>query len=469
LQTSVEHLEGNKIRLTVTVPAEEVDREVAAAYTHYAEKLRIPGFRPGKAPRPVIDTHVGRETVLAEAQESIVADSYARAISEEDLRTYGQPDVGELDLVEPGKDYTYTAEVDLRPELTLSGTADLTVTVSPQRASDREVDAQIEYTRERFSTLEVTESAVGPSDFALISFVGTVDGEPYEGNTVDKFLYEMGRGLMPTEFDEALTGATPGTSVVAEFAIPDTSSNPEFVGKQARFEIDVHEVKTKVPPALDDDFAASVGGFDTFDEYRDDVRAKLDGSKAAGHARRVEMLRRAALAERLEGEIPEEMIENRTASMTREFFEGLEERGFTLQEYVQATGVMPEQIQADIREQAAVRVREELALEALFRAEGLVVTEDDISEAMLEIAGGNPDAAIDLRARLEENGAMPILREEIMHKKAAEWLEAHVVVVEEEPEAEDAPAEQGTKKRAAKPVSKAKAPKKTKKTEKEQS
>ncbi len=155
MQTSVERLEGDRVKLTVTVPAAEVDSAIDKAYAAVGTKLRIPGFRPGHAPRPVIDTHVGREAVLAEAQEDVVSDSYGRAISQEDVLTFGQPDVGELDLIEPGQDYTTPPRSSLRPELTLAKSDDFTVTVPARTASDREVDAQIEYTRERFATLEV--------------------------------------------------------------------------------------------------------------------------------------------------------------------------------------------------------------------------------------------------------------------------------------------------------------------------
>jgi trigger factor len=420
------------IRITVTVPAEEVDREIAAAYNRIGAKLRIPGFRPGHAPRPVIDTHVGRDAVLAEAQEEIVSDSYGRAISEQDVRTYGQPDVGELDLVEAGADYTYTAEVRLRPELALTSAEGFAITVPSRVTSDREIDAQIEHTRERFATLEAADRLVADGDFVLISFVGTVDGEEYEGNRVDKYLYELGRGMMPPEFDAALVGVAPGGSATAEFEIPETSSNEEFVGKTARFEVEVHEVKAKVLPALDDDFAASVGGFDSFDEYREDIRTKLDAAKATGYDHRVEVGALAALVERLEGEVPEEMVSSRAASMTREFFESLEERSISLQQYVEATGVQPEQIQEDLKVQAAARVKEELALESLFRAQGYEVTEGDLAEAVLQLTGEDPDEAVRMRASLEANGALPILREQIMHRRALSWLVENVAVTEEE-------------------------------------
>lgn len=448
MQTSVERLEGNRIKLTVTVPAAEVDREIAATYKRIGAKLRIPGFRPGHAPRPVIDTHVGRESVLAEAQEEIVSSSYGKAVSAEDLRTVGQPDVGELDLIEPGKDYTYSAEVLLRPELTLSSTGPVEVTVPPRHASDREIDAQIEYVRERFATLEVADRAVEANDFALLSFTGTVDGEPYEGNTVDRYLYELGRGLMPEEFDKALIGAKPDESVEATFTVPDTSSNPEFVGKQARFEITIHEVKSKALPALDDEFAATAAGFDSFAGYREDVREKLDAAKASAHARQVEAAAVAVLAGRLEGDIPDGLAEARANAMTRDFFEGLEERGVTLAEYVEATGVSPEKIQSDIAEQAAMLVREELALEALFRANGMKITEEQLREAVLGIAGGNADEVDGLRRKLEESGAMPIVREQIMHRMAVDSLVDAAIVIEKEAGELNADDDEAPKKRA---------------------
>ena len=432
MQTSVERLEDDRVKITVTVPAADVDAAIANSYAVIGKKLRIPGFRPGKAPRPVIDMHVGREAVLAEAQEDVVSDSYGRAISQENVRTLGQPDVGELAMIEEGADYTYSAEVSLRPELTLSATESFEVTVPSRVSSDREVDAQIEYTRERFATLEAVDQAVGENDFALISFVGTVDGEAYEGNTVDKYLYELGRGMMPAEFDAAIIGAAPGSSAVAEFVIPETSSNEEFVGKQARFEIDVHEVKTKVLPALDDEFAASAGGFDSIDEYRADVRKGLDDAKEAAHMREIETAALRALIERLEGDVPEEMIESRANSMLREFFETLEGRGISVEEYLQMTGVTPEQMQNDLRVQADQRVREELALEALFRAQKIEITDTDVDDAVREIAGGDETAAATLRENLAANGALPIVHEQIMHRKALKWLIDSVAVVEEE-------------------------------------
>lgn len=432
MQTSIERLDGGRAAITVTVPATEVDEAVAAAYKAIGAKLRIPGFRPGKAPHPVIDTHVGREAVLADAQEEIVSDSYGRAVSELDVRTVGQPDVGELEMIEPGADFTYTAEVALRPELTLTDASDFAVTVPTKTATDREVDAQIEQVRERFATLEAVERPVGENDFALISFVGTVDGESYDGNTVDKYLYELGRGMMPAEFDAALVGTEAGGSTVAEFAIPDTTSNEEFTGKQARFEIEVHEVKAKVLPELDDEFAASAGGFDTFDEYRADVREKLDVTKMAAHGREVENAVLAELASRLEGEVPQELVDSRANSMAREFFENLQERGLSPAEYMQMAGITSESLEADMHTQADRAIREELGLEALFAAQGFEVTAEDLRDSVREIAGGDTAAAEELERDLARNGALPLVKEQISHRRALKWLMDNAEVTEEE-------------------------------------
>lgn len=458
MDTKFERLEGNLVKLTVTVPAADVDAAIDEAYKDLSGKLRIPGFRKGKIPRPVIDTHVGRDAVLAEAQEAVVDGSYARAVAIEGLRPIENPDMGELDALVAGEAFTFIAEIAVRPELTLTSLDNLVVAAGPAGVGDADIDAQIEASRERFATLEVAERGVEQGDFVLISFVGTVEGEGYEGNTVDKYLYETGRGLMPIEFDVALLGATAGDDVSTEFEIPDTSSNEDFVGKQARFEITVHEVKGKMLPPLDDEFAASVGGFDTLEELRADIRQKMESSRALARTQRIEITASQLLASRLEGDVPESMVQSRTSSMIRDFLENLDERKLPIQEYMAATGTTIDQIQADIAEQAALRVREELALEAAFRMQGLEVTEADVESALQEIAGEDGDVE-KIRTDLEASDATPILVESIVHRKSMDWLLGAIEVTEDEPGpegevavAEGAPAKpkkapKGTKKR----------------------
>lgn len=453
MKTSVEKLEGTNVKLTVTVPASEVDKAIEATYATIAKQVKIAGFRKGKAPKPVIDAQLGRDHVLAEATEEIVNGTYPLAIDAEGLRPIDSPEISDLEPVKPGEDFTYVAELEIRPELTLSGYEGISVELPPPKATDHDIAAQIEYMAERFATLEpVEDRGVQVEDFVLVSFVGKVDGEDYDGNTVDKYLYEMSRGLMPVEFDAGLVGTKAGAETRIEFPIPDSSSNPEFIGRMASFDVTVHEIKAKVMPELNDEFAENVGGFDSIDALRADIREKMDAQKAVAQSQLKERETRSALATRLEGDIPEALVSSRTNAMVRDFANGLESRGTTLESYVEATGISPEQLEADIREQAIVSVREELALEALFRALKMDVTDADIHEELVAISGESDDAPEDLRKRWEEAGVMGALREQVQQRKAMLWLLDHVQVTETKASSADgaAPAEEAATKPAKK-------------------
>jgi len=430
LNTSVERLEGTNVKITVTVTADEVDAAIAASYSKLGAKVRVPGFRKGKAPRAVVDNYVGRDYVLAEATEDLVNNTYPRAIDSEELRTIDAPEMDEIDTLKEGEDYTYAAQVELRPELTLTSSDDFSVNVPSKEASDAEIETQVTMLQDRFATLEpVSDRALAANDFALISFVGYVDGEPYEGNEVDKYLYEMGQGLMPEEFDAGIVGIELGGETRIEFAIPDTSSNPEFVGKAAQFDVTVHEIKAKVLPALDDEFAGNMG-FDTLEEMHADMRSRINVQKLVTHDREKERALKAELAERLEGDVPEAMVRQRTGNMLRDFQAMLEQREMTMESYLQATGVTPETIEADIAGQAAQSAKEDLALEALFRAKGMEVADSDIDEELNTIAEGTETTPEEARKRWEEMGLLPVVTEQIMHRKAVEWLMENAAVTE---------------------------------------
>lgn len=444
MKTSVEQLDGNNVKLTVTVPVEEVDAAVDAAYKRIAKKIKIPGFRAGKAPKPIIDTHVGREAVVADAQDELLSETYSKALDIEELRPIAQPEIEDLDLMEAGKEFTYVAEVEIRPELTLSSIEGLSVVVPPSKATDREIDAQIAATAERYASLEVVEGrGVEANDFVLISFVGKVGGEEYEGNTVDKYLYEMNRGLMPVEFDEGLMGVEAGGETQVAFEIPDSSSNVEFVGKIATFDVVLHEIKQKVLPSIDDEFASNVGGFDSLEELRESVRSQLDMSKAAGYRQWLETGARAAIAERLEGDVPASMIENTKSQMARDFVNNLDSNKLTLQQYLEQTGTSLEQFESDLTDQAQVAVSEELALEALFRALEFEVTDEDINKDIESFASDSDASVAELRARWEDTGVMPVIIEQLQHKKAIHWLMENVEVVEKDMSSEADSADEG--------------------------
>lgn len=434
MNSSVEKLEDNRVRITVTHDADEVKKSIAGAYRRVAKQARIQGFRPGKAPRPVVDTHVGRDAVLGEALEQIVETSYPVAIDTHRLRPMERPDTGELDGLVEGEGHSYTAEVDVRPELTLSSTNDLKAVVPPSKSTDEEVDAQLDYLRDRFAQLDVVEGrGVADGDFALLSFTGTVDGEPADDLIVDKYLYEVGRGIMPPEFDRDLIGAETGANLHIEFPVPDTATNPEYVGKLSAFEVEVHEIKAKKAPDADDEFAMNVAGLETIAELRDDIRGRLDENKLAAHGRLVEREARVALAERLEGDVPQQLVDSRIASMNEEFFENLRTQGYSMADYEASTGLTHEQIRDDLAREAALRVREDLALEALFRAEALEYTDEEVDAEIAELAGEEKVPLEELRERLTASGVMALVRERIVHRHATRWLMDNVEIIEEAP------------------------------------
>ena len=423
LTTNVERLEGANIKLTVTVSADEVNEAIKKAYSSVSAKIRIPGFRKGRAPRPVVDTYMGgREHMLAEATEALVEKTYPRAIDEESLRPIDSPEIDGVESVVEGEDYTYVAQVELRPELALTHVDDFGVTVVPKNVTEAQIDEQIQIARDRFASLEPIEGRVlAADDFALISFVGDLDGESYEGNQVDKYLYELGRGQMPTEFDEGLLGMEPGQDKRVEFVVPDSSSSQEHVGKTAGFEITLHEIKAKVLPEVDDEFAVSLGGYDDVAQMREDLRTRMQGAQEQKHERAKEEALRSTLAERLVGDVPEAMVRTKTSRLLRDFKETLDQRDMTLDAYLDAVGISVEAFQADLGGQAAQVVKEELALDALFRALGMEITDDDVTEEVAPMVSGD-ESVEGMLARWREDGLMPILHEQIVQQRAMKWL-----------------------------------------------
>jgi trigger factor len=431
LKTTVEQLEGNKVKLTVVVPAEEVDRQIDEAYSRVSGKVKIPGFRQGKAPKPMIDSHVGKDAVVADAQDEVLSSSYSKALDAEGLRPIAQPQIDELDTMVPGEDFSYEAEVEIRPEMKLTSIDGLSIEIPSAEVTEEEIAAQVDQYRDRFATLEeVEDRGVEVNDFVLLSFVGKMDGEDYQGNTVDKYLYEMGRGLMPEEFEDALLGKTPGDQTYAEFVVGENSTQPEYVGKTASFDVEVHEIKGKVLPEVDDEFATNVG-FDSVDEMRESITTEISRAKEMQRARRREEGVREALAERLDAEVPEAMIQSTQSSMFRDFANGLESRGSSVKEYMDQTGLSLARIEEDLMVQAKASVEQELALEALSDQLGFEVTDEDVDDALSEMVD-ETGSVEELRAKWEDAGIMPVVHEQILQKKAIGWLmdEENVEVID---------------------------------------
>lgn len=432
MKTSVEQIDGGRIKLSVTLDAETVDREIARAYRELAKQVKIPGFRPGKAPRNRVDALVGPEYAAQEATEALISTTYIRALDVASLRPVGKLDFEDIeDGAVEGQPFTYALALTPRPELSLK-TTDVEIRMVSRDATDAEVDEQVEMTRDRFATLETVEPrAIEVGDFVSISFTSTLDGEEYDGSTLDQYLYETGKDLMPQEFESALIGAKPGDKVTTEFVVEDTGANSEFAGKTMRFEIEINEIKAKQLPEVDEEFAKSVG-FDGVEEMRAEIRSYIQSQKDSSYERIRDSRLVAALAENLDGEAPAELVTARRDSLMTDFEERLKGNNLTMEQYFTSTGVNPTQWSADMEIQASLTVSQDLALEALAREKGLAPTEDDLAAEFVEIGEAFQIDADKAREQWAEMGLLTSAADQIARRKALDWLVENANIILDE-------------------------------------
>ncbi|MCL2332980.1 MAG: trigger factor [Actinomycetia bacterium] len=433
----------NAGELTVTVPAEKVDAAIAAAFKGLARRVRIPGFRPGHAPRKVLEQQIGRDYILTTALEDLINTTYPQAADQEHLRTVGQADFPDPEQLEEGKDYTYTVTVTLRPELTLTDTK-VTITMPPREATDAEVDAQVESMRQRFGQIvgAPADAKISADGVATVSFTSTIDGEPFDGSDVDHLVLRMGEGMMPPQFEEALVGKGAGDTATVEFVIEDAGVNSDFAGKTIHFDAEILEVNELDLPEVDDELAQQMG-FDALDALRDNLRNYLNNQRATSYERMQDDRLLTALIAKLEGAPTEQMIEARLQRLSEQFGEMLQgqKEKITLEEYLRMTGQDAQTFAAEMRQQAEDGVRQDLALEALARAENLMADEEEINEELAKAAEANKMPLEELQKRWREGGLMTSLQDDLTRRNALQWLRtsATIEVVDEAAEAGKTP------------------------------
>ena len=456
-QSSVERKDDGRAKLNVVVEAKKVDAAIAKEFRSLAKQLRIPGFRPGKAPRSVIEGQVGREYVLAQALEAVVNETYPLAVDKEELRTAGKVDFNDpAELVE-GEDYSYTVEVALRPELSLKST-NIKITMVPKEATEKEIDAQVEGTLERFATypaLEDKDATIGEDSFITFTAESTIDGEEYDGSTINHQLYQLGQGMMPEDFDKGLLGAKADDQLKIEFVLEDTGQNSEFAGKTISFDLYVDEINEKVLPEVNDDFAKQTG-FDTVEDMRNEIKSYIESQKSQNWDRAQDDKLLEALAEQLVGEPTQDLIDSRADAMIEEFSNMLEQNNMNLSDYLEQANIDPEQYQADMEEQASISVSNDLALEALAREKDLVPDDEALTEEFEQAAAADKESKLNaktLRESWEKRGMLTTLRDDLSRRNAMKWLRDNAEIIIEEA-AEEAVEEKPKKAPAKKTTSK---------------
>jgi trigger factor len=425
VKTSVETLEGNKVKLTVSVDEAEFEPQINDAFKRIAREVRIPGFRDGKAPRKVLEARLGAGVAREEALRVAVPDYYEQAVGDHEVDVIAAPEIDITGGQESG-DIEFDAVVEIRPQISIGGYDSLRVTIPAPTASDEEIDAQIDRLRENFAALESVDRAADDGDQVLIDIAGTQDGEPLDGLTADGYLYELGAEAIVPEIDEHLRGASAGD--VLEF----TAAHPDPDEDDLEFRIQVNEVQEKVLPEPTDEWATEASEFDTLDELRADLAKRAGTIKVLQAQMALREKAADALGELVDTELPEALITSEMQNRVQDMAMRLQAQGASLEQYLQATGRSQEDFLAELREAAAPAVRADLALRAVAEAEAIEATDDDLEAEYAGLAERVEQPIESVREQLERAGQISALRSDIKKRKALEWIIERVEIVDED-------------------------------------
>ena len=386
MSVKVEKLEKGMAKLTIEVPAEELDKAVQKVYQKEKNRISIPGFRKGKAPLNMIEKLYGKGVFLEEAANEIIPEAYEKAYDECGEEITSSPKIEAVQL-EPGKPFIFTAEVALKPEVKLGKYKGVTIDKIDTTVSDEDVDAAIERERENNArSISITDRAVENGDETVIDFEGFVDGVAFEGGKGENYPLTIGSGSFIPGFEDQIIGKNIDEEFDVNVTFPEDYSAEELAGKAAVFKVTVHEIKAKELPELDDEFAAEVSEFDTLAEYKEDIKKNLTEKKEKDAKDAKEDAVIEAIVADATMEIPDAMLETQQRQMVEDFAANIEQQGIKFEQYMQFTGMTPEKFLEQVKPQAEKRIKSRLVLEAVVAAENIVPTDDDFEADLKELA-----------------------------------------------------------------------------------
>lgn len=386
MSVQVEKLEKNMAKLTIEVSSEEFENAIAKAYKKNKNKISMPGFRKGKAPRAMIEKMYGKGIFYEDAANSIIPDAYADAAKESELEIVAQPEI-DVTQIESGKPFIFTATVALKPEVTLGEYKGIEVEKKEVEVTDEEVEAEINKVRESNARmLDIDDRATQDGDTVLIDFDGYVDGKQFEGGKADDYSLVLGSHSFIDNFEEQLVGKNIGDDVEVNVTFPENYQAEELQGKPAVFKVKIKEIKVKELPELDDDFAQDVSNFDTIAEYKEDLKKKLTENKEEALKREREEAVIGKIIENAQMDIPEQMVDAQTRQMTQEFAQRLSSQGLSIDQYMQFTGLTPQKMIEELKPQALKRIQSRLVLEAVVAAENIETTEEELDKEIENMA-----------------------------------------------------------------------------------
>ena len=425
MKTVVEPLEGNKVKMSIEVDEHEFERSIDAAFRKIAREVRIPGFRPGKAPRRILEARLGAATGRAEALRDSLPDYYAQALRQTEVDAIAPPEI-DITAGEESGAVSFDAVVEVRPHITLEGYEALRVTVPSPEVSEEDISSQIDRMRANFGTLEPVDRPARSGDNMTIDLKASRDGEAVAGLTTNDFLYELGSGSVLPELDERLPGAKVGDILAfdAAFGGPDDET--------VHLEVLVKDIQEKVLPEVTDEWAGEASEFDTVEELRADIVKRMTMIKRMQASLALRNGAVEALVELVTVDAPEPLVNAEIERRAHDLGHRLEQQGATIAQYLEATGQSEEQVVGELRAGAEPAVKADLALRAIAEAQSLDPTDDEITAEIERLAAANGLPAATLRQNLERADQMPAVRSDIKRSKALEWLVDHVELVDPE-------------------------------------
>jgi len=425
VKTDVEELSPTRVRLSVEVPFDELKPSLDKAYKEVGRQVRIPGFRPGRVPPPVIDRRVGRDVVLSQAVNDAMPDLYAKAVAEGDVHALGQPDV-EITGLDDGKELKFTVEVDIRPKFDLPDLASLAVTVDDTLVTPDEVAEYLGNLQERFASLKGVQRPVENDDYVSIDLSASVDGEPVEDAQASGLSYQVGSQSLLDGLDDALTGMSAGESKTFQTEL----AGGEFAGREADVTVTVHSVKVKEVPGLDDDFAQLASEFDTLGELRADTRAQLERRKSTQQVIQARDRAMDALISQVDIPLPESVVAEEVEQNREGLVQQLQRAGATLDGYLEMTNQSQEQFDSDLQERARRAVKVSLILDQLAREEELNVDQAELAAYVTRQAEQMGVAPDRLAQQLADDGRLPVAAAEVLRGKAMNLIAERVKVTD---------------------------------------
>ena len=413
MKSTVEHLNPTRVKLTVEVPFDELGAHFDKAYGALAGQVRIPGFRPGKVPAKILDARLGRGAILSEVVNDAVPAKYGQAVADNNLDPIGQPEI-EVTRIEDRDLLEFTAEVDVRPEITLPAVGEVTVTVDDAEVTEADIDEQVVALRERFASTTAVERAAADGDHVVVDLRASVDGEELADATADGLTYRVGTGDLVDGIDEAITGLSAGES--ATFTTVLVAG--ENAGREADVTVSVIAVNERELPAVDDDFAQLASEFDTVDELRADLAEKIRRVKDLGRGTQARDKVLEALLGMTEIAVPETIVKAEVEARAHDAIHSFDHNEEAFAAWLEGQGQSREEFDAEIRTAAEDAVRTQLLLDALAEAEGIGVTQEEFTERLVYNAQRFGVAPDEYFRRLQEANQLPSVFADVRRGKA---------------------------------------------------